>query len=301
MIYKALPRSYRDLPVRLAEFGTVYRCEQSGELNGLTRVRGFTQDDAHLFVTPEQIEDECRETIRLVQQVFKTLRFHDYSVRLSLHDPDDEKFAGDPETWNRAETLLRKVMGDLDFPFEEARGEAAFYGPKIDFIVRDVIGRKWQLGTVQVDYVMPERFGLEYIGKDNQPHRPIMIHRAPFGSMERFTGVLIEHFAGNFPLWLAPVQVAVLPITSEQNEYGRSVIDALRKRGLRAVLDASSEKIGRKIRNAEMQKVPAMLVLGRKEAESREVSVRRHGLGDQGTSALDAVVESLESEARERR
>lgn len=301
MIYKAVPRSYRDLPVRLAEFGTVYRFEQSGELNGLTRVRGFTQDDAHLFVTPEQLEDEFRETIRLVQGVFKTLQFEDYRVRLSLHDAESDKFAGDPETWKRAEDVLRRVMSDLNFPYEEARGEAAFYGPKVDFIVRDVIGRKWQLGTVQLDYVLPERFELEYIGRDNQPHRPIMIHRAPFGSMERFTGVLIEHFAGNFPLWLAPVQVAILPITSEQNGYGAEVMDRLRKAGLRATLDSSSEKIGRKIRNAEVQKVPVMLVLGRKEAEAGEASVRRHGQGDQGSRALDGILEELKAEVRERR
>lgn len=301
MIYKAIPRSYRDLPVRLAEFGTVYRFEQSGELNGLTRVRGFTQDDAHLFVTPEQLEEEFRETIKLVQEVFKTLQFEDYRVRLSLHDPESDKFAGDPETWNRAEEVLRRVMSDLNFPYEEARGEAAFYGPKIDFIVRDVIGRKWQLGTVQLDYVLPERFELEYIGQDNQPHRPIMIHRAPFGSMERFTGVLIEHFGGNFPLWLAPVQVAVLPITREQNDYASRVMSRLREAGVRAELDGSSEKIGRKIRNAEVQKIPVMLVVGRKEAEAGQVSVRRHGLGDQGTTALDAALEALETEIRERR
>lgn len=301
MIYKAVPRSYRDLPVRLAEFGTVYRFEQSGELNGLTRVRGFTQDDAHLFVTPEQLEEEFRETIQLVQEVFRTLKFEDYRVRLSLHDPASDKFAGDPETWNRAEEVLRKVMNDLNFPYEEARGEAAFYGPKVDFIVRDVIGRKWQLGTVQLDYVLPERFELEYIGRDNQPHRPIMIHRAPFGSMERFTGVLIEHFAGNFPLWLAPVQVAVLPITSEQNDYGARVMERLRGAGLRATLDRSSEKIGRKIRDAEVQKIPVMLVLGRKEAEAGEVSVRRHGQGDQGSQALEAILEQLGEEVRERR
>jgi threonyl-tRNA synthetase len=299
MIYKAVPRSYRDLPVRLAEFGTVYRFEQSGELNGLTRVRGFTQDDAHLFVTPEQVEGEFRATIELIRHIFSTLKL-EYQVRLSLHDPASEKFAGDPETWSRAEALLRRVMDDMQFPYEEAAGEAAFYGPKLDFIVRDVIGRKWQLGTVQLDYVLPERFGLEYIGPDNQPHRPVMIHRAPFGSMERFTGLLIEHYAGNFPIWLAPVQVAVLPITDEQMEYGRRVLAQLKARGLRATLDASSEKIGRKIRNAEVQKIPVMLVIGRKEAEGEAVALRRHGQGDQGTVALTAVIDSLAAEARER-
>jgi threonyl-tRNA synthetase len=301
MIYKAVPRSYRDLPVRLAEFGTVYRFEQSGELNGMTRVRGFTQDDAHLFVTPEQVEDEFRATIELVQHVFKTLKFEDYRVRLSLHDPTSDKFAGDPETWKHAEDVIRKVMRDLDFPFEEAQGEAAFYGPKVDFIVRDVIGRKWQLGTVQLDYILPERFGLEYIGADNQPHRPIMIHRAPFGSMERFTGVLIEHFAGNFPLWLSPVQAAVLPITSDLNDYGREVLAALRAAGIRASLDSGNEKIGRKIRDAEVQKVPAMLVLGRKEADARTVALRRHGQGDLGTVGLAEAVVALAQEVRERR
>jgi len=292
MIYKALPRSYRDLPVRLAEFGTVYRFEQSGELTGMTRVRGFTQDDAHLFVTPEQVEEEFRITIGLVQEVFRTLKFEDVVVRLSLHDPDSDKFAGDPAVWEKAENTIRKVMDDLGFPYIEARGEAAFYGPKVDFVVKDCIGRSWQLGTVQLDYVLPERFDLEYVGPDNQMHRPVMIHRAPFGSLERFCGVLIEHFAGNFPLWLAPVQVAVLPITSEQIEYARQVVARLAEAGLRADLDGSSEKIGRKIRNAEVKKVPVMLVLGRRESENTEVALRRHGSGDHGTQGLEEAVQA---------
>ncbi len=301
LIFKAEPRSYRDLPVKLAEFGTVYRFEQSGELNGMTRVRGFTQDDAHIFCTPEQVEGEFRSTIQLVQEVFRTLQFNDFEVRLSLHDPESDKYAGGKEIWMRAEDTIRRVMIEMDFPFVEAKGEAAFYGPKVDFIVRDCIGRKWQLGTVQLDYVLPERFELEYIGSDNKPHQPVMIHRAPFGSMERFTGVLIEHFAGNFPLWLAPVQVAVLPITSDQIEYADKVAEKLKAAGLRATVDRSSEKIGRKIRAAELDKIPAMLVVGKKEAESGAVALRRHGKGDQGVAPLDLIVEQLGAEVTERR
>ncbi len=298
MIYAAEPRSYRDLPIRLAEFGTVYRFEQSGELNGMTRVRGFTQDDAHLFVTPEQVEAEFRSTIELVAHVFRTLKFDDFEVRLSLHDPKSDKFAGDPEVWKKAEETLRKVLTEMKFPFVEAAGEAAFYGPKVDFIVKDCIGRKWQLGTVQLDYVLPERFKIEYIGADNKPHRPVMIHRAPFGSFERFTGVLIEHFGGNFPLWLAP---AVLPITTDAGDYARGVVEKLKAAGLRATLDDSNEKIGKKIREAETQKIPVMFVIGRKEAESGSVAVRRHGLGDQGVKSLQDALAELSAEVAERR
>ncbi len=301
MIYAAEPRSYRNLPVRLAEFGTVYRFEQSGELNGMTRVRGFTQDDAHLFVTPEQVEEEFRSTIELVAHVFRTLKFDDFEVRLSLHDPNSDKFAGDPTVWMKAEEILRRVMTEIKFPFIEAKGEAAFYGPKVDFIVKDCIGRKWQLGTVQLDYVLPERFKLEYIGADNKPHRPVMIHRAPFGSFERFTGVLIEHFAGNFPLWLAPVQVAILPITSDQNEYARAIAAQLKTAGLRPAIDETSEKIGRKIREAETQKIPAMFVIGKKEAEAQSVALRRHGKGDQGVVPIESAIEGLAAEVASRR
>ncbi|MBI1784885.1 threonine--tRNA ligase, partial [Candidatus Sumerlaeota bacterium] len=233
--------------------------------------------------------------------VFRTLKFDDFEVRLSLHDAKSDKFAGDPEVWARAENTLRKVMTELKFPFVEAEGEAAFYGPKVDFIVKDCIGRKWQLGTVQLDYVLPERFKLEYIGADNKPHRPVMIHRAPFGSFERFTGVLIEHFGGNFPLWLAPVQVAVLPITSDQMEYARGILEKLKGAGLRGTLDDTNEKVGKKIREAELQKIPAMFVVGKKEAESGSVSLRRHGEGDKGSSSLDSAIAQLLQEVAERR
>ena len=301
LIYKATPRSYRDLPVRLAEFGTVYRYEQSGELNGMTRVRGFTQDDAHLFCAPDQVEAEFRSTLELTRFVFSKLKFEDVEIRLSLHDAAREKFAGDPAVWSQAEATLRRVLRESGVPHAEAPGDAAFYGPKVDFLVRDCLGRRWQLGTVQLDYVLPERFELEYIGPDNQPHRPVMIHRAPFGSFERFVGVLIEHFAGNFPLWLAPVQVAVLPITSGQDDYGRRALAELTAASLRAQLDASKEKIGRKIREAETAKIPVMFVLGRKEAESGTVALRRHGQGDLGTRPLAEAIASIRTEALERR
>jgi len=300
-IFSAIPRSYRDLPVRLAEFGTVYRFEQSGELNGMTRVRGFTQDDAHLFVTPEQVENEFRSTIELVAHTFRTLKFDDFEVRLSLHDPKSDKFGGDAAVWKRAEDTLRGVMTEMKFPFVEAKGEAAFYGPKVDFIVRDCIGRKWQLGTVQLDYFLPERFKLEYIGADNKGHRPVMIHRAPFGSLERFTGVLIEHFAGNFPLWLAPTQAIVLPIAEDQVGYANQIVQRLKDAGIRPALDASNEKIGKKIREAELMKIPVMLVVGRKEAENESVALRRHGQGDLGSVKVEKVIADLVEEMRSRR
>ncbi|MCE5230827.1 threonine--tRNA ligase [bacterium] len=292
-IYASEMRSYRDLPIRLAEFGTVYRWEQSGEIGGLTRVRGFTQDDAHLFCTEEQVAGELMGCIELVKIIFATLGMNDYRVRVGLRDPDSSKYVGKPENWDKAEAACRNAAKTLGVNFSEEPGEAAFYGPKIDFVVKDVIGRDWQLGTVQVDYNLPERFNLEYIGADNQPHRPVMIHRAPFGSMERFVGVLIEHFAGNFPLWLAPVQVAVLPITENQVAYGNDLIEKLKAAGIRAVIDDSSEKIGKKIRNAELEKVPVMFVVGAKEAEANQVAVRRHGKGDQGVQPLEDVIAAL--------
>jgi len=301
-IYAAQPRSYRELPLRLAEFGTVYRYEQSGELSGLTRVRGFTQDDAHLFCTHEQVRQEFRTTMEMTQYFLNTcLGLSDYRVRLSKSDPNDPKYQGAAgEIWRRAEDDIRSVLVEMNLPFEEAAGEAAFYGPKADFIVRDCIGRQWQLGTVQLDYVLPERFGLEYIGPDNQPHRPVMIHRAPLGSMERFMGILIEHFAGAFPLWLAPEQVRVLPISDKVAEYAGKVLDALKARGLRASLDSRAEKIGAKIRDAQLEKIPVMLVVGAKEAENGTVSYRDRGAGDLGPVLLEAAVSRLVEE-RDRR
>jgi threonyl-tRNA synthetase len=285
-IYAAEPKSYRDLPVRLAEFGTVYRFEESGELNGLTRVRGFTQDDAHLFCTPEQVENEFRNTIDLVQFVFKSLQFKDVEVRLSLRDPASSKFAGDPKLWDLAESQLASVLTEMKLPFISAKGEAAFYGPKVDFLVRDVIGRKWQLGTVQLDYVLPERFELEYVGSDGQKHRPVMIHRAPFGSMERFTGILIEHFGGAFPLWLAPVQVAVMSISEKFNDYASQVMQGLKDADLRVEANLNADKIGAKIREATMQKIPYMLIIGEKEAAAGMVAVRTRAGVDQGQMPL---------------
>jgi threonyl-tRNA synthetase len=301
-IFAAQPRSYRDLPVRLAEFGTVYRYEQSGELSGLTRVRGFTQDDAHLFCTPDQVRGEFRATMELTQFVLNGLGLTDYRLRLSKHDPEDPKYAGAlGDTWVKAESDIRAVLDEMKLPYEEAPGEAAFYGPKADFIVRDCIGRQWQLGTVQLDYVLPERFGLEYTGADNQPHRPVMIHRAPFGSMERFMGILIEHFAGAFPLWLAPEQVRVLPISDKVAEYGQKVLDALRAEGLRAGIDARSEKIGAKIRDAQLEKIPVMLVVGAKEAEQSTVSYRDRLAGDLGARPLAEAVAALKAESEARK
>lgn len=300
-IYKAEPHSYRDLPLRLAEFGTVYRFEQSGELNGLTRVRGFTQDDAHIFCTPDQLKEEFRSTIELVQLIFKTFGFKDVNIDLSLRDPASDKYVGDSATWDRAEADLRNVLDSMDFDYQTDVGGAAFYGPKVDFKVKDVIGRSWQLGTVQLDYNLPSRFEIEYIGADNQPHTPVMIHRAPFGSLERFIGILIEHYAGNFPLWLAPTQVAVLPISDNQLDYAKQVQSRLREVGLRAELDITSEKIGKKIRNAEIGKTPVMFVIGGKEAEAGQVALRRRGLGDLGTLALDEAITQLKTEIAERR
>jgi threonyl-tRNA synthetase len=297
-IYAAQPRSYRDLPVRLAEFGTVYRFEQSGELAGLTRVRGFTQDDAHLFCTEDQVRGEFRATMELTQFVLESLGLSDYRVRLSRSDPNDPKYAGAAgETWRRAEEDIRAVLDEMGLPYEEAPGEAAFYGPKADFLVRDCLGRQWQLGTVQLDYILPERFKLEYTGRDNQPHRPVMIHRAPFGSMERFMGILIEHFAGAFPLWLAPEQVRVLPISDKVADYAAHVLKEVRAAGLRAGLDARPEKINAKIRDAQLEKIPAMLVVGAKEAETGSVSLRDRSEGDKGAVPLAEAVAHLKAQS----
>jgi threonyl-tRNA synthetase len=295
-IFAAEPKSYRDLPVRLAEFGTVYRYEESGELNGLTRVRGFTQDDAHLFCTPEQVEAEFRNTIDLVQFVFKSLEFKDVEVRLSLRDPTSPKFAGDPKLWDLAEQQLASVLTEMKIPYVVAKGEAAFYGPKVDFMVRDVLGRKWQLGTVQLDYVLPERFNLEYVGADGHKHRPVMIHRAPFGSMERFTGILIEHFAGAFPLWLAPVQAAVLPISEKFSAYAAEVTEALKAADIRVEANENADKIGAKIRDATMAKIPYMLIVGEKEAAVKMVAVRTRAGVDQGQMPLQQFIERCKTE-----
>jgi threonyl-tRNA synthetase len=299
-IFDSQPRSYRDLPVRLAEFGTVYRWEQSGELNGMTRVRGFTQDDAHLFVTEEQMAAEIKGCLDLVKKVFGVFHMQDYRVRLGLREPGSDKYVGPAEDWDRAEEACRDAARTLGVPYTEEPGEAAFYGPKIDFVVRDVIGRQWQLGTVQVDFQLPERFDLSYTGADNKPHRPVMIHRAPFGSMERFVGVLIEHFAGAFPVWLAPEQARVLPISEKVADYAAEVATVLQTAGVRARVDGSQDKLGAKIRLAQLEKVPYMLVVGGKEAESRQVSVRSRKAGDEGALALEEFVERIRKEIRER-
>ena len=299
-IFDSAPRSYRDLPVRLAEFGTVYRWEQSGELNGMTRVRGFTQDDAHLFCTEDQVAAEVLGCLSLVKTVLTTLGMANYRVRVGLRDPDSNKYTGTPENWDKAEAACRSAAATLGVPFTEEPGEAAFYGPKIDFVVKDVIGREWQLGTVQVDYNLPVRFNLSYIGADNQKHRPVMIHRAPFGSMERFCGVLIEHFAGAFPTWLSPEQVRVLTISEKTDDFARAVFDQLKAAGIRASLDDASEKIGAKIRSAQLEKIPYMLVIGQKEAEANSVSVRHRSRGDIGVQSVDAFLESVTKEVAER-
>ena len=295
-MYKSEPRSYRDLPVRLAEFGTVYRHEQTGELNGLLRVRGLTQDDAHLFCTPEQVEDEFRATLDLTKFVLESVGLKDYRVQLSLRDPDSDKYVGSDENWQRAEAALRKVLSESGLQFEERQGEAAFYGPKADFMVRDCIGRQWQLGTVQLDYNLPERFQLEYIGADNRPHRPVMIHRAPFGSLERFVGVLIEHFAGAFPLWLAPEQVRVLPLSEKTNEYAEQVRKRLSEAGFRVTTDDRSAKVQAKIRDAQVELIPYMVVVGPREAEAGAVALRDRIDGDLGAMPLDAALARLRDE-----
>jgi len=296
-VFDSQPHSYRDLPVRLAEFGTVYRWEQSGEINGMTRVRGFTQDDAHLFCTPEQVAGELQGCLKIVRIIFETLGMHEYRVRVGLRDADSGKYVGDPANWAKAEAACREAAQTLGVPFTEEPGEAAFYGPKIDFVVKDVIGREWQLGTVQVDYNLPERFDLSYIGPDNTPHRPVMIHRAPFGSMERFVGVLIEHFAGAFPAWLAPEQVRVLPISEKSGDYAQRVLDELLTANVRATLDTSGDRVQAKIRNATEMKIPYLLVVGPRDAEAGNVSVRAFGIErDLGAMPLAEFVELLRAE-----
>ena len=296
-IYASEPRSYRNLPLRLNEFGTVYRYEQSGELGGMTRVRGFTQDDAHLFCTEDQVAAEVAGCLDIVKIIFKTLHMDDYRVRVGLRDSDSEKYVGNPDNWDKAEQACRDAAASLGVPFSEEPGEAAFYGPKIDFVVRDVIGREWQLGTIQVDYNLPERFDLTYVGSDNERHRPVMIHRAPFGSWERFIGVLIEHFAGAFPTWLAPEQACVLPVSEKSVEYAHTVYDRLRSSGVRVTLDDSNERLQARIRTAATMKIPYLLVVGPRDAEAGTVSVRAHGIErDLGAVTLDALVESLGAE-----
>ncbi|MEX2235595.1 MAG: threonine--tRNA ligase [Cyclobacteriaceae bacterium] len=296
-IYKVKPRSYRDLPIRLAEFGTVYRYEQSGELHGLTRVRGFTQDDAHIFCRPDQVKSEFIKVIDLVLHVFESLGFENYTAQVSLRDPaNKQKYIGEDHLWERAEREIQEAADDRLLKTVAVKGEAAFYGPKLDFMVRDALGRSWQLGTIQVDYQLPERFDLEYVGSDNQKHRPVMIHRAPFGSLERFVAVLIEHCAGNFPLWLAPDQIAVLPISERFNDYAARVYDKLKAEDIRGILDDRDEKIGRKIRDAETKKIPFMLIVGEREAAENQVAVRKHGQGDQGSVSLDEFVRKFKIE-----
>jgi threonyl-tRNA synthetase len=299
-IYASQPHSYRDLPVRLAEFGTVYRWEQSGELNGMTRVRGFTQDDAHLFCTEDQVAAEVLGCLSLVKIVLTTLGMSDYRVRIGLRDPDSNKYTGLKENWDKAEAACREAARTLGMAVTEEPGEAAFYGPKIDFIVKDVIGREWQLGTVQVDYNLPVRFDLTYSGADNQPHRPVMIHRAPFGSMERFCGVLIEHFGGDFPVWLSPEQVRLVPISEKTLDYGRDLLAQLKSAGVRASIDEHNDKLGAKIRRSEIDKVPYTLVLGGKEAEARSVSVRSRARGDEGVAPFDQFLAKIQGEIRSR-
>jgi threonyl-tRNA synthetase len=296
-IYLHTPKSYRDLPLRLAEFGTVYRFEQSGELNGLSRVRGFTQDDAHIYCTQDQLRAEIKNVIDLTQKVFKTFDM-EVSTRLSYRDQNTEKYGGDPALWEQAQQEIKAVADEMQLDYVVAEGEAAFYGPKIDFMVKDAIGRKWQLGTVQVDYVMPERFQLEYIGSDNQKHRPVIIHRAPFGSMERFISILIEHYTGAFPFWLAPTQIRILPISDKVHEQAQAWRNQLLALGYRVEIDASSEKIGYKIRSAQTQKIPYMLVLGQKEVESGGIAVRERKAGDLGVFTQEKLFEHLANEFR---
>jgi len=293
-IYKTKPRSYKDLPVRLAEFGTVYRYEQSGELHGLTRVRGFTQDDAHLFCRPDQVKEEFKKVIDLVLYVFAALGFDNYTAQISLRDPNNKaKYIGTDENWALAESSIIEAAAEKNLPTVVEYGEAAFYGPKLDFMVKDALGRKWQLGTIQVDYNLPERFELEYTGSDNQKHRPVMIHRAPFGSLERFVAVLIEHCAGNFPLWLSPEQFIILPISEKYEEYAKKLSDELKDSDICGLIDFRDEKIGRKIRDAEVKKIPYMLIVGEKEATEGLVSVRKHGTGDLGSMSIEEFKQQI--------
>ena len=296
-IYKAIPKSYKDLPVRFAEFGTVYRYEQSGELHGLTRVRGFTQDDAHIFCTPEQVKEEFKNVIDLVLYIFKTLKFENFRAQISLRDPETpEKYIGSDENWEKAERAIIEATSEKGLDSVIEYGEAAFYGPKLDFMVRDALNREWQLGTIQVDYNLPERFELEYTGADNEKHRPVMIHRAPFGSMERFVAVLIEHCAGKFPLWLTTEQVAILPISEKHNEYAQKVLNYLNNSDIRGFVDDRNEKIGKKIRDNELKKIPFMLIVGEKEEAENAVSVRKQGDGDTGTMPIDDFISFINKE-----
>jgi len=298
-IFNAKPRSYKDLPIRFAEFGTVYRYEQSGELHGLTRVRGFTQDDAHLFCRPDQLKEEFMAVIDIVLHIFRILDFKDYTAQISLRDPDNrEKYIGTDENWEKAENAIIEAASEKGLKTTVELGEAAFYGPKLDFMVKDALGRKWQLGTIQVDYNLPERFELEYTGSDNLKYRPVMIHRAPFGSMERFVAVLLEHTAGNFPLWLTPDQVIILPISEKYLDYSKKVAQELGNSEIRALVDERSEKTGKKIRDAEMMKIPYMLIVGEKEEAEGTVSVRKHGEGDLGSFSMDKFIAHIAEETR---
>ncbi len=300
-IFKARPRSYKDLPIRFAEFGTVYRYEQSGELHGLTRVRGFTQDDAHIFCTQDQVKDEFKKVIDLVLYIFKTLKFEKFKAQISLRDQEDkDKYIGSDQNWEKAENAIIEAAAEKGLDTIVEYGEAAFYGPKLDFMVEDALGRSWQLGTIQVDYNLPERFELEYTGSDNEKHRPVMIHRAPFGSMERFVAVLLEHCAGDFPLWLATDQIAILPISENYNDYAEKVLELLKNSDIRGFVDDRNEKIGKKIRESELNKIPFMLIVGEQEAENQTVSVRQRMIGDKGSMSIEAfadlVLETIEVE-----
>ena len=300
MIYKWQPRSYKDLPLRLAEFGTVYRYEQSGELHGLTRVRSFTQDDAHIFCRPDQVKDEFIRVMEIIEIIFKALKFDNFEAQISLRDPSNtEKYVGTDENWERAEAAIVEACKEKGLPAVVEYGEAAFYGPKLDFMVKDALGRRWQLGTIQVDYNLPERFDLSYIGSDNEKHRPVMVHRAPFGSMERFVAVLLEHCAGDFPLWLTPDQVMILPVSEKYHEYAEKLNEMLKRNEIRNLIDMRSEKIGRKIRDAEMKKVPYMLIVGEKEMNETSVSVRKHGQGDLGSMSVEEFIAMIENQVNE--
>mgnify|MGYP000839765206 CR=1 FL=1 len=300
MIYKNSPRSYKDLPLRLAEFGTVCRYEQSGELHGLTRVRSFTQDDAHIFCRPDQVKDEFLRVMDIISIVFESMDFENFEAQISLRDKvNREKYIGSDENWEKAEQAIVEACEEKGLKAKIEYGEAAFYGPKLDFMVKDAIGRRWQLGTIQVDYNLPERFELEYMGSDNQKHRPVMIHRAPFGSMERFVAVLIEHTAGKFPLWLTPEQVCIMPISEKFNDYAWQIARELGNQEIRAIVDDRNEKIGRKIRDNELKRIPYMLIVGEKEAENGEVSVRKQGEGDKGSMKIATFAALLNGEVEE--
>jgi threonyl-tRNA synthetase len=299
-IYKHKPRSYKDLPIRFAEFGTVYRYEQSGELHGLTRVRSFTQDDAHIFCRPDQLKEEFLKVIDIVLYIFKTLEFKDFVSQISLRDPNNkEKYIGSDENWEKAESAIIEAAAEKGLNTVVELGEAAFYGPKLDFMVKDALGRKWQLGTIQVDYNLPERFELEYMGNDNQKHRPVMIHRAPFGSMERFVAVLIEHTAGKFPLWLTPEQAVILPISEKYNEYAKKVENLLNNCDIRTLIDDRNEKIGKKIRDNELKRIPYLLIVGEKEEQTGTIAVRKQSEGDKGSMTIEDFANQIKKEVDE--